>query len=190
MIKIVLQAITNDLNVFLKRRLNMKEDVVILSELMNLDGSVAVTSKNKLICSLLNIEQERNNLNIAPGNQTTRRNAPFYFNLYVLFSAYYTTAYGDGLDTLSLAIGYFQGKQVFTPTNTPGLDPSIDKLTLEIVNTEMKDLSNFWTALGSKHLPSIVFKIRMVPISAEVIQEEVTPIQIFDTQINIPTNRM
>lgn len=177
MIHSILQVLKNDLGVFLKKRLGEREEVVVLSQLMNnSDGGFAVLEENRLICTLLNIEQERVNLN-APLGHRTLSNPPFNLNLYVLFSAYYVPArYVGALRTLSLTLGFFQGKQVFTPANTPGMPATVDKIIVEMVNVDMKDLSNFWTALGAKQMPSVLFKIKMVSITADMVMEEYVPI--------------
>ncbi len=176
MIHHVLQVVSKDLNMFLKSRrgeLAVNDDLVVLSELINQDGSVAVTTENRLICTLLNIEQERTNLN-APLSKQALINPPINLNLFVLFSAYYSH-YVEALKSLSLTIGFFQGKQVFTPANTAGL-LGIDKITVEIINVEMNELSNFWTAIGSKHLPCVLYKFRMISITSDMILEEFTSI--------------
>lgn len=177
MIHSILQVLKNDLGAFLKKRLGEREEVVLLSQLMNnADGGFAVSEENRLICTLLNIEQERLNLN-APLGHRTLVNPPFNLNLYVLFSAYYApNNYVGALRTLSLAIGFFQGKQVFTPANTPGMPATVDKIIAEMVNVDMKDLSNFWTALGAKQMPSVLFKIKMVSITADMVMEEYVPV--------------
>lgn len=181
MIHSVLQVLSKDLDTFLRNRTNGRDDVVVLSGLMNnLDGSFAVVTEDRVIFSLYNIEQERINLN-APMNKKAMTNPPFNLNLYVLVSAFYSPLrYKDALRMLSLTLGYFQGKQVFTPENTPGLTSIVDKLTVELVNMDNKDASNFWTAFGAKHLPSFLCKIKMVSITADVILEEVGEIRGID----------
>ena len=68
MIHSILQVLKNDLGAFLKKRLGEREEVVLLSQLMNnADGGFAVSEENRLICTLLNIEQERLNLNAPLG---------------------------------------------------------------------------------------------------------------------------
>jgi hypothetical protein len=173
----ILLTVKNDLGAYLKKQLDEREEVVVLSELMNnSDGGFAVTTENKVVCTLLNIEQERSNIN-APLDRRGLINPPFNFNLYVLFSAYYSSAnYIGALRSLSLTIAFFQGKQVFTPSNTPGMPASVDKIVVEMVNIDMKDISNFWTALGAKLMPAVLFKIKMVSISAEMVREEYTPV--------------
>jgi hypothetical protein len=180
MIHHVLQVISKDLNLFLKNRLSLNEDIVILSELVNQDGSVAISAENRIICTLLNIEQERVNLN-SPLSKKALINPPINLNLFVLFSAFYASAnYVEALKSLSLAIGFFQGKQVFTSANTPAFVAGIDKITVEMVNVEMNELSNFWTAVGSKHLPCVLYKFRMVSLTADMILEEYAEVGAID----------
>lgn len=156
--------------------------MVLLSELMNLDGSIAITSDNKVVCTLLNIEQERVSLN-ATFNNKAQVNAPIDLNLFVLFSFYYGASnYLEALKSLSLTVVYFQGKQVFTQANTPGLGPAVEKVTVEMVNVEMHELSNFWTAVGAKHLPCVLYKFRMLSLTAEAILEEISDIRSVDSR--------
>lgn len=183
MIHNVLQALCKDLNVFLKSRFGVQEELVVLSELMNMDGTVAISAENRMVCSLLSVEQERTNMNAPRINNKVLTNPPYNLNLYVLFSAFFAASnYLEALKALSYTIGFFQGKQVFTPANTPGLEPNIDKITIEIVNVDLKDMSNFWTALGAKHLPCMLFRIRMVSITSDMILEETPEIRTLDTQ--------
>ncbi len=184
MIHTVLEVLTSELDQFLKPSMKVlpKENVVVLSALMNnADGAFAVETEGQVICSLFNIEQERSNLN-APNRSNAVVNPPFNLNLYVLFAAYYKpNRYIEALKAISYTIAFFQGKQVFTAANTPSLPPNIEKVVVEMVNIEMKDISNFWTTLGAKHLPSIMIKVRMLSITSDLVMEETTPILGYDT---------
>ncbi len=185
MIHKVLPVVTSELNDYFVRKFSLpaKPPSVLLSELVNLDGSVAVEGKNIVIATLINVEQERTNLNM-PLSKTGRMNPPINIILHVLFSAYFpstggssTTSYTHAMAFLSAVIGFFQGKQVFTPQNTPGLElGTVEKVTMEIVNLDLRELSNFWTAVGSKHLPSVLYKMRMLSISEEMILDEIPQI--------------
>ncbi|MCB0676037.1 MAG: DUF4255 domain-containing protein [Saprospiraceae bacterium] len=181
MIHNVLKAIKDELDGFLKRRLPIGVDqtqpLVLLSELMNLDGTVNEDAFDKVICTLINVEQERVSLNVRPADHSVRTNPPINLNLYVLISANFRAGnYFNALGALSSVIAYFQGKQIFTPQNTPGLPTGIERITMELVNLDMRELSNFWTAVGSKHLPSVIYKFRMVSISEDLILEELREI--------------
>jgi hypothetical protein len=182
MVHTVLQVLTTELNTFLEQQLEPVEvPVVVLSELMSLDGSVALTSENKVICTLLNIEQERTNLNAPMGHKGVHSYPPFNLNLYLLFSAFYAPKnYLEALRAITATIGFFQGKPVFTASNTSTLPNNLSKVAVEIVNIDLKELSNLWSTLGAKHLPSILFKARMISITSEMILEEFTRIQTLD----------
>lgn len=172
MILNAMAAIRDDLNAFFRRRTGVTENMVELSELVNLDGSVAFAGQDKVLCTLISVEQERTNINRTVG-RLGKMNPPIDLNLYVLFSAYYqATNYEEALKSLSSIIGFFQGKQVFNTQNTPSLQLEVEKLTVELINLDVKELSNFWTAVGSKHLPSVLYKWRMISISEQMLLEE------------------
>jgi len=192
MIHKVLPVITTELNEYFVRKFKLPPNPpsVLLSELVNLDGSVAVEGKNIVIATLINVEQERTNLNM-PLSKTRQMNPPINIILHVLFSAYFpssgssTASYTHAMAFLSAVIGFFQGKQVFTPQNTPGLETgAVEKITMEIVNLDLRELSNFWTAVGSKHLPSILYKMRMLSITEDMITGEIPQIEGIGGTIN------
>jgi len=187
MIHTVLPVIMGELDQFIRRRSPVPEPKarVTLSELMSLDGA-ALVEEDGVVCTLVNVEQERVNINHRPAQQF-RVNPPISLNLHVLLSAHFRSAnnYKEALKSLSLIIAFFQGKQVFTPENTPGLPAGIEKISSELVNLDMRELSNFWTAVGSKHLPSVIYKLRMISISEEMILEEIPEIRGLDTEGNV-----
>lgn len=186
MLQNVLPVIVEELNAFLKRRFQEREAKVILSDLVKQDGSIPSNGTNKIICSLVNLEQERVNLTFGHQN-AAKVNPPVNLNLYVLFAAYFPdTVYEESLKFLSTVIGFFQGKQVFTPQNTPGMSPNVQKIAVEIVNLSFHENSNLWATLGAKYMPSVLLKMRMVTITEEMILEELPVITTVETP-NIQT---
>ncbi len=182
MIDQVMSAITSDLNGFLMRRMGVQENVVELSALVNLDGSVAFRGQNKVLCSLVSVQQERTSYNMPLGKGDLK-NPPIQLSLFILFSAYYQPAnYTEALKSLSSVIGFFQGKQVFTPQNTSKLDANVEKITVELFNFDIKELSNFWTAVGTKHLPSVLYKWRLLSITEDMILAETPQITGFASE--------
>jgi hypothetical protein len=104
-------------------------------------------------------------------------NAPVYLNLLVMFAANFGGRnYAEALKFLSGTIGFFQARPAFDPQSSPGLDPRIDKLTLEIENLNTADLSNLWGIFGGKYLPSILYRMRMVTIDEGRVTGQDTPI--------------
>lgn len=181
MIANVLDSIIKDLNQFLRRKYELKEDIAVISKVVNQDGSIPIMVENKIICSLIGIEQERVNLNYKPTN--VQKNAPINLNMHLLFAAnFQDTSYLQSLSLLSGLIAFFQGKKVFTSKNTPGLSSNTDKITLDIITISLKELTHLWGAIGAKYMPSIIYKIRMVVIDQNRLLEETTLISGYKNQ--------
>lgn len=174
MILEALSAVTDDMNNYFKARLKLSEDKVSLSSIINQDGTIAINGENKLTFTLINIENDTTaksaELGMSKGVGYNR--PPQVFNLYVLIAAYFNNSnYTEALRFISFVIAYFQDKSVFTHQNTPGLDKEIDKLLFEIENTSFDKMSNIWSSLGAKYMPSVMYKIRMLTFNSSIIKE-------------------
>lgn len=162
MINESLTCLKDEMNVFLRNRLNTKEDKVVLSSLVNQDGSSVTLVENKIVITLLNIEK-----NLANSNSTTVRtmqqiNRPLNLNLNIMFSAYFTAAnYSESLQLISMVIAFLEGKAVFTSANTPALDENIEKITFEMQTLKAEELHHVWATLGANYMPSVQYKMRM-----------------------------
>lgn len=174
------QAITNiatALNQHLRRQFDLAEDIAITSNIVEQDGAVVPQTHNKILVYLVNVEQETmlakqaGNV-VTYADKTERRYPPVHLNLYLMFSANFSgTTYVEALKFLSCVISFFQRKPVFNQKNTPDLDQRILKLTLEIENLNMKDLSSLWTILSGKYMPSILYKVRMITYDADDVTD-------------------
>ena len=102
-------------------------------------------------------------------------NPPVNLNLYVIFSANFKQNYEDALRYLSAVISYFQKKRIFTAEDSPGLPKGTGSISFELVDLDLRELSNLWGALGAKYLPSAVYRIRTISIQEEHI-EEIIPV--------------
>ena len=177
MIKEALSYISEDLNQALKRRLDLKEDKVQLSNLVNPDGSLAMLEDNKVVVTLIRAEEET----VIKGNDWVRSNSgttskgypPVHLNLFVLFTAsFYQGNYSESLKFLSEVVGFFQSKSMFNRQNSPGLDPAIDKLIAELYKSNFQELSHIWGMMGAKYLPSVIYKVRMVTIDQGQVRDQ------------------
>jgi hypothetical protein len=74
---------------------------------------------------------------------------------------------------ISQTISFFQQNPWFTHDNVPGLDPVIDKLTFEMTNLDLVDLSYLISMTGTKYLPSVYYKVRLLPFQSGAMQAEV-----------------
>lgn len=171
MIQDVVPAIVNELNRFLKSKHNINEEKAIMSHIVNADGSIAIQESDKIIVTLTGIEAERSKSNTGTYKPTssggfTKVNPPVEVNIYLLFSAYFTSEnYVEGLKFISSVIAFFQSRQgIFSTQNTPALNGIIERLSAELVSPDFKDQSNVWNGLGAKYLPSVLYRIKTLPI--------------------------
>ncbi|MEZ4827100.1 MAG: DUF4255 domain-containing protein [Bacteroidia bacterium] len=127
----------------------------------------------KVVLSLVNLEEEKRLKNtphfIKEGSQTTYIQPPVNLNLYLLFSCSFDN-YTTALRRLSQVIEFFQGKFVFTLANSPnsGLsgDPQLSemKLILDIHTLNFEQINDLWGSLGSKQVPFVMYKMRLLMI--------------------------
>jgi hypothetical protein len=192
MIHTCLSFLTNELNDYLKLRTGSPTvDRVYLTSVATEGGGVVIPNKS-LGVSLINIEEDRvykdqKSTLINNNGNVERLNPEIKLNLYVLISANFQNAdaedstddYVEGLKQLSWIISFFQAKNVFTPENSPKLadfDPNLTKLVVELYSYSFEQLYNFWSVVGAKYLPSVLYKIRIL-----TFQER----EFFDTSIPI-----
>ncbi len=183
----VLLFISDLLNKELKMTFGLADDIVTVSSLINLDGSISKNIENKVILSVINLEQEKTVKNreeyVSSGSSSFNRvNPSVHLNLYLLISSNYNSEnYIEALKMLSTVIGVFQASRVFKPETHPELDPSIKRLTFEIYNVPVQELSHVWSGIGAKYVPSMVYKIRMVTIQKGQAREQVAGVGSLNT---------
>jgi hypothetical protein len=132
-----------------------------------------VKDENRVIVSLILIQEEKvgaykSSVSISPGGVK-----PIYLNLYILFAASFNEKLNvDALKFISAVIAFFQNKPVFTQQNSSGLADGLEKLSFEISNMSLQEQSNLWSTIGSKYLPSILYKARVVTIDEKMLAPE------------------
>ena len=165
MIHEVIPIIADELNDYLESKFDTSDEPVILSNILNQDGSIAVREENKVIVSLINIERDGSNL--MGGGGLTAGDQPIHVNLYVLFSAYFTN-YFESLKFISGVIGFFQSNPSFMVDG--------NNILAEMHNIDFRDMSNIWTGFGAKYLPCVLFRFRTLNMDDDRINDEVPPV--------------
>ena len=179
MIHAAVSQIATELNHFLKRTFDRSEDMIAVSNLLEQDGSVTAHIENKVVVFLTNVEKEAvpssmPQARVVGGSRNVVGNPPLHLNLSLMFAAHFSGSnYPEALKSISSTIRFFQMTPVLDHQNTPDLDPGIDRLTLEIENLDIQQLSNLWGILSTRYLPSIMYKVRMVTIDADAVRSEV-----------------
>lgn len=134
-------------------------------------SSTTHSADNNIVISLINIEEDRIGRDtqnyVRNGTQVIYKNLPVNLYLTLLFTCVRDNGgYGLALQSLQNVIGFFQRKYVFDHSNTPGLDPAIEKLILDMISMNVEQQQLLWSMLGGKYHPSIAYKVRMITIDS------------------------
>ena len=173
MIHHIISVIATQLNEYLRNELNISEEMVIVSSLMDIKGNANMQIENKVCLFLQNIEEEK--IAKSGGFQANAgMPPPMYVNLYLVFAANFPDPnYMESLRYTSMIIEFFQGHSVLDRSNTPMLSSNIDKVTLDYTNLDFNELNNLWSLIGAKYIPSAVYKLRMLTFNHNMIREDV-----------------
>lgn len=146
----------------------------IAAELGNIGEILASSTHsadNNIIISLINIEENRVSRDpqnyIRNGTTLTLKNPAINLYLTLLFTSVRDEGgYGLALQTLQNVIEFFQRRYTFDHSNTPNLDPGIEKLILEMISLNMEQLQQLWSMLGGRYHPSVAYRMRMITIDS------------------------
>ena len=176
MIDKAMESIRDELNMHYRQRYGLDEEMAVIANLIGNEGTLADGETNKVVLSLINIEHETSVSNkrsmVPDGDSFAKYNSPLSVNFYIVCAAYFSEKnYVEAVKFISSVLLFFQNKHLFNHQNTPSLDDSIDKLTLEIVNQDLQNLSSFWSFIGTRYIPSIIFKVRALTFDDSTIME-------------------
>jgi len=198
MIDVALKFLTEQVNDYLKMQaepMSMPTNEIVLSSVTKAaaEGSEVAVSPEQLVLSLINIEEER----IVKEQRTAYRNVnneiEHYYpeiriNLYILITANFinsgASSYEEGLKQLSHVIRFFQGKHVFTPDNSPTLPAELTKLIVELNSYSFEQQYNFWSVIGTKYLPSAMYKVRLLSFQDHRTLDQSLPVSQVDVNLN------
>jgi hypothetical protein len=176
MIHVVLSAVVTALNEYFKNELNLQEDMVVLTNAVDLSGNLNSQIDNKLCVFLQHLDEERVIRN-GSYQAFAGMNPPKHFNLYVMFVANFPDPnYLESLRYLSLVLEFFQGNQFFNRVTLPLLSANVDKLSFEYVNYTPEELNSVWGVLGLKYMPSATYKLKLLSFTNNLIREEVASV--------------
>ena len=185
MIYEILEIIIDQISKFLDTKPN-DDSTLVLENIGKLDDPLVTKLNDKVVVSLLNLEEEIALKNI-PNNQfsngkTIYKNNRINLNLYVLFAAN-RTMYDKSLISISNIIEFFQSKKVFTQVNTPFVsgnsifdDLKEFRVIVDLYTPTFEQLNYIWGTLGGKSVPSVLYKISIVIIESNTIKDTGQPI--------------
>ncbi len=198
MIRTALEFLKEELDAYLVERDPDNYIVGNVSEVVSLvqsNGSQGFNDTNHLAIVLVGLEEDQSEGKYArhktvESNKIITLQPPIELNLYLLFVAH-KIDYPSALRDVSNVICFFQENPVFDQAHYPNLnekvaDPTskpwqlIERLSLRIHNLTFEQQNNLWAALGTKQMPNVVYKVRMLTVFSTRSKQQAVPI----TKIN------
>jgi hypothetical protein len=158
------------LDQFLRNRFGLDENTVIMNNLIESNGSVPQINQNKVILSVINVEQEtlkayygRKKMlaggNYADGNPSER------FNIDLLICSNFDD-YAETLRFLDAVILFFQVHSYLDANSFSSIPPGLTRLEFDIEKINYVQMQGLWTAMGAKYLPSVLYQMRLMTYQA------------------------
>lgn len=193
MIDLTLDFLCKEINNYLIMKLDLPPGNAIIlynvSHLGSETGGDNVDTTTNAFLTLVNIEEDRISKShenfVRKEGKVIYQNPKVHLNLYVLFSVN-LSSYTESLKRLSYIIQFFQQQYVFTALTSPALPAAVEELILDLHTLSLQDMNNLWGILGSKYLPSVMYKMRMITISEDFAQGQaglITSININDKMV-------
>lgn len=166
-----LNFLAERLNNYIQRSaIGVTESPVILSRLVESDGTSAEKTIGKLILSLVNVEKDTLVQPFSSNGYNTNGQcivsaSPIYMNLHVILAANTKSEnYSRALQLLSSGMSFFQNNSVFDRQNSPDMPEGLEKLIVDVENIKIQEMNNLWSSIGTKYMPSVLYKVRTVAL--------------------------
>lgn len=180
MIYETLEILINQINTYLSTKPNDDSELV-LENIAKQDDATVAKLKDRVVVTLLNMEEEITLKNIPntsfKNGKTIYKNNKINLNLYILFASN-RTAYNKALISINNIVEFFHSKKVFTQKNTPftssnSLFDNLKefKFTVELYTPTFEQLNYIWGTLGGKSVPSLLYKVSLIEIASDTINE-------------------
>ena len=162
MIDKVIISIASKLDEYIKNKLSLNEQSVIVSSLVDLKGNLNQDIENKITIFLLNIEEEKLSKN-ANMTSNAGSNPAIKINIHLMFSAHFPNFnYLEALKYTSLVIEFFQAHSTFSSSNTTGLPLNVSKIHAEMLNISIEEIGKLWGNIGANYVPSVAYKLKHI----------------------------
>ncbi|MCP3669611.1 MAG: DUF4255 domain-containing protein [Gammaproteobacteria bacterium] len=157
------------------------ESVVVAGSLFDLDGNVNTATKNKVVLSMVNIEQDSVYREVEAFKQTEggkgqRIKPKINVNLYLLFVAN-LAIYTEAMKSIANVVSFFQINPSFDYADFVGTEGPKGRMSFDLFSMTFEQQNNLWSVLGAKYMPSVVYKVGMLEIKDQQIESEVPPVQ-------------
>ncbi|HYG39036.1 MAG TPA: DUF4255 domain-containing protein [Cytophagales bacterium] len=182
MISKALNLIVAQLNAYIPPTLPEDPAEVVLGNIALNEASDQVEIQEKIVASLVNIEEESALKNITNFQKHSTGvkyiHQPVFLNLYILFAAHYPKSYEKALMRLSAVIRFFQHKKTFDFSSSPSLPPLTDpddselSISMDLFTMTFEQINHLWGTLGGKQMPFVMYKGRLVKLQDRKVMKE------------------
>lgn len=187
MIHKAVEILAEELNAYLcrKKELPSSASIAVPTPIADFKGQLLL-QQGAVGVSLVNLEEERLLNRTAPVYRDSdagrvAQQPPLSLYLHLLFTSQFDV-YTEALKHLSHTLRFFQSHGAFTRETTPGMDPGIESLSLELVSLDYERLNHLWGVLGGCYLPSALYKVRAVRLEEDRILGKREPVKIVDIE--------
>ncbi len=166
---------------FLKNRFGLDSTMVVNNRLVDPDGSVPLENQNKVVLSLVHVEQETvrafntRTQKLANGNFATLPPTQRY-NLYLLVTSNFDK-YDETLKFLNASIQFFQLYGALDAKTNSNIPKGLSRLEFELQKGgDYLEMHNLWSAIGAKYQPSVIYKMKLISVAADEVERFTTAI--------------
>lgn len=179
MIDFVFNYLVSELNDHFNVR-SQTPDRAEAGSLFDLDGNLDPQKKNKVLATLVNVAEERTYRSVEtvekrPDGTGEIVRPPLKVCLYVLFVANFAD-YEEAMKALGQVMGFFHNRPSFHFASIPGLTGSSGRMTFELHSMSFEQINHLWGALGSKYMPSVLYKAGLVDVRDRQVEAERAPV--------------
>jgi hypothetical protein len=157
---------------------------VVLSNIVKTDGTAAQDVDGKIVFFLVSLDEEstlKNSINRTQGSGNgsfAAKTSPLHLNLQLLFCSNFDgKLYSEGLSYLSSLILFFHANRIITLDHLNDSSQKIHRLSFELCKLDYDQLSHLWSAVGSKLMPSVVYKVGMVVFDETPVRKVIPAIK-------------
>ena len=184
MIDQVLEVTRKEVNDYIDDKLGgaAGENRVVLTSFVDDSGNIAIPDDSVGLI-MLNIEEEKQlKMTGLVQKQQSENTSSFInpavnLNLHIMFASHFNQ-YDESLKHISYIISFFQQKPYFDSDNTPAIATlETSRLLFDWTTINLEQLHYIWSVLGTRYLPSVIYKVRMLSIQSQESTKDVANIK-------------
>ncbi|MCR9173187.1 MAG: DUF4255 domain-containing protein [bacterium] len=158
-------------------------------------GGSGTNIENRNLLTVINMSEEGTLKNFpnthVVGNRVEQRSPVVNLKLFVLFSSN-KNQYDQALKDISKIVEFFQGKSVFTQSDTVYDRNNVDfdnldnfRFYVDLYTPTFEELNYIWGSLGGKQIPSVLYKLTLVQIERPVTNSQSGRVSSMSTNVNL-----